>query len=757
MWQKLRIPVALIFMLLIISGVYFSVNAKFKFNFEDFFPQGDPDLEFFQQFIQEFETDDNYYMVALERKNGIFDSTFLQDVRKLTDELKSLNNVKDAMSIASLQYPIKTPFGMATIPAVHLDQPSKYTQDSIILSKDVRFVRSMVNEDLTATAINLKIVDGIDLKASGQIVNDISKTIEKYHFEDTHMLGRAYFQKSMIEMSSREIVQSSVLAGILVVLVMIWIYRRIVPVILAVIAILLAMTGFMTYIGISGQALSTMAGLYPILMIIVSTSDIIHMLSKYIEELQKGRDRSEAIKVTIKEIGLATFLTSITTSVGFATLLFSKLEPIKEVGINAAVGVMIAFGVIVLFSAVFFPLFGLESFSRKNKSDDNKWGGFLDAIYGHTLHNKKQIRLVLIGILIISAVGLTMVTTNYRLENNLPRNQKITNDYNYFEDQFSGFRPLDIAVEALDGRKIDNFEVLQEIHKVEKYLEQYSAIKSVVSYTTVAKSLNRMMNGNKESAFTFPKEERTFNSLMRYANSIPKSTTAILVNDSMTKSRISSRIDDIGAETIQQMAIDIDQWIKENVKTDIAKFTLTGTALLFDKNTFMVRDSLLKGLGFAALIVSVIMMLLFRDWRMLIISIVPNILPLVISGAIIGFAGIELEAGISIVFAIAFGIAVDDTIHFLSKYKIELDKGIPLEEAIHVTFKETGKAIVVTTIILFFGFMVMFFSSHPPSRSIGILISATLVSALFSDLYFIPGLIRFFHKRKGEKESISNK
>lgn len=748
MWQKLRIPIALIFILLIASGIYFSVNAKFKFNFEDFFPQGDPDLEFFQQFIQEFETDDNYFMIAVERKAGIFDSTFLQDVKKLASDLKELDNVKDVMSIASLQYPIKTPFGLATIPAVHLDQPSKYKQDSTILSKDVRYIRSIVNEDLTATAINLKIVDSIDLKTSSQMVNDISTTIAKYDFEDTHMLGRAYFQKSMIEMSSREIVRSSVFAGILVILVMIWVYRRIIPVILAVIAIILSMTGFMTYIGITGQALSTMAGLYPILMIIVSTSDIIHMLSKYIEELHKGRGRFEAIKVTLREIGMATFLTSITTSVGFATLLFSKLEPIKEVGINAAVGVLIAFGIIVLFSAVFFPLFGLEFFTRKRQKNNNKWVIFLEVIYGHTLKNKREIRLVLLGILVISALGLSMITTNYRLENNLPRNQKITYDYNYFENQFSGFRPLEIAVEALGGRKIDDYEVLKEIYNVEKYLEQYKAIKNVVSYTTVIKSLNRMTNGNKESAFVFPKEEREFNSLMRYANSIPKSTTAILVNDSMTKSRISSRVNDIGAETIHQMAKDIDKWIDTNVKTDVVKFTLTGTALLFDKNTFMVRESLLKGIGFAALIVSVIMMLLFKDLKMLIISIVPNILPLVISGAIIGFMGIELEAGLSIVFAIAFGIAVDDTIHFLSKFKIELDKGIPMEEAIHITFRETGKAIVVTTIILFFGFMVMFFSSHPPSRSIGILISATLVSALFSDLYFIPELIRFFLKSK---------
>ena len=174
--------------------------------------------------------------------------------------------------------------------------------------------------------------------------------------------------------------------------------------------------------------------------------------------------------------------------------------------------------------------------------------------------------------------------------------------------------------------------------------------------------------------------------------------------------------------------------------------------MLLDKNTFYVRESLLKGLGFAVIIVSIIMVILFQNIKMLLVSLIPNIVPLIISAALIGFVGIELEAGLSIVFAIAFGIAVDDTIHFLSKFKIERSKGKSINDAIEVTFKETGKAIVLTTIILFIGFLVMFFSLHPPSRSIGLLISATLVSALLADLYIIPGLIRTFFKKELQEE-----
>jgi predicted RND superfamily exporter protein len=140
------------------------------------------------------------------------------------------------------------------------------------------------------------------------------------------------------------------------------------------------------------------------------------------------------------------------------------------------------------------------------------------------------------------------------------------------------------------------------------------------------------------------------------------------------------------------------------------------------------------------------MALLFRSWRMLIVSLVPNILPLLLAGAMLGYLGIELEAGVSIVFAIIFGIAVDDTIHFLAKYRLLRGRNVPVQEAIHKTYREAGKAIVLTSVVLFFGFLVMLFSISPPSVTIGLLISLTLASAVVSDLLLIPLLLKWLDR-----------
>ena len=182
--------------------------------------------------------------------------------------------------------------------------------------------------------------------------------------------------------------------------------------------------------------------------------------------------------------------------------------------------------------------------------------------------------------------------------------------------------------------------------------------------------------------------------------------------------------------------------IRDRDTTQVS-FKRTGTGLIVDKNAEYVRRSLLLGLGGAIIIVSLLMSLLFKNIKMVIVSLIPNLLPLLMAGALLGFLGIDLEAGIAIVFAVIFGIAVDDTIHFLSKYKLARNDGKDMDEAIEITFLETGKAICITSIILFFGFLVMLFSIHPPSVTIGLLISLTLFSALFGDLFLIPVLIRW--------------
>ncbi len=740
---RLRIVIA--FAILTVLGAFFATRLKFAFSLDQFFPQGDPELEFFLKFTEEFETDINFLLVGVERKDGVFEQSFLEKFHDFSVKAKSLPGVAETQSLTKLAYPMKTPFGITTIPAIHIDKPNRYKRDKERILADERFVNQFISEDATALVMAIRTNGSIELEDSENLVTAVHELIEPYEFEDYHLLGPPNFQKEMVAMQKREVAMSTIVSAILVSLIMFFIFRRPWGIGVALVSIGLGMLLFLGLLGATGRPLNAMAALYPVLMVIVGTSDVIHIMSKYIDELRKGQGRREAIMVTVREIGMATLLTSLTTAIGFATLVTSKIIPIRDFGVNAAVGVLVAFLTVIFFTSAVLTWFRQDQIIKFGKTQQF-WERLMDWFYNYTKNNARQVAIGGLGVLLICLWGISLITTNYRIERNMPRGEKITVDFLFFENTFSGFRPMEVAVFAQGDYKADDYEVLKEMDKVENYLKQQPSINSINSATTLYKSINQMYGRNKTEAYKMPEDEKTFAKYQKLAEKVPKVSTGILISKDEKKARISTRVLDIGADSIKAVGARIDNWIASNTDPNIATFKRTGTGLILDKNSEYVRDSLLKGLGLAVLIVSLLMALLFKNLKMVIISLVPNMFPLLMAGAMLGFAGVELEAGISIVFAVVFGIAVDDTIHFLSKFKLSRDKGLSVDESLRITFMETGKAICLTTIILFFGFLVMLFSIHPPSVTIGALISLTLFSALLSDLFLIPVLIRWMIK-----------
>lgn len=720
-------------------------KLKFSFDFEQFFPDGDEDLELFREFIREFETDDNFLLVAVRRDSGVFEQRFLEQFHDFTLKCRELPHVVESQSLTKFSYPVRTPFAITSIPAIHIDQPERYEADKKRILGDERFVYNLISEDATTLVVFLKTVNSIQLGQARELMAALDELIGRYDFGEFHYLGRPYFQKELVDMQKREIAVSAIISGILVTIVMFFIFRRAWGVALALFSIGLSMLLFMGFLGATGRELNAMAALYPVLMIIVGTSDVIHIMSKYIDELRKGHHQEKAIVTTIREIGLATLLTSLTTAIGFASLLSSRIGPIRDFGVNAAIGVAIAFLTVLFFTTSVISWFHAGQIIKLGRGQA-LWEQWMERLYQFTRRKPGPIAIGGLAVLLLSAWGISRITTNYSIITNMPSGKKITADFQFFERELTGFRPLEFAVFAQNGYRANDYEVVREMDKVENYLHRSPAVQAIGSITTVYKSINQMMHNNNPEAFEMPDNKSEFLRYRRLAEQTPKLNLNVLLSKDEKKARITSRIKDIGADSIKQFGNRLDTWILENTDTTVVKFQRTGTGLIIDKNAEYVRRNLIEGLGMAILIVSFLMALLFRNLKMLVISIIPNVFPLLLAGALLGFLGIELEAGVSIVFAVIFGIAVDDTIHFLSKYKLVRSRGHNVEDSLRITFLETGKAIVLTTVLLFFGFLIMLFSIHPPSVTIGLLISLTLASALFSDLLFLPVLIRWFYR-----------
>lgn len=769
----------------VFSVVMALTRLEFSFAFEDFFPEGDPDLEFFMEFRERFEPDDNFLLVALRREEGAFEEKFLNKVLDFSNKIKRIEFeisstskeidgeqfriVKDsasntekilvrpilsAQSIVNFQYPVKTPFSMMLLPAIHLDEPERYEKDREKILNDERLVNSLVSEDGKTLVVFSKTVNNIQQETAEKLMARINELLEEMNFEEYHILGRANFQTELVSLQIKEFILATVVSGILVLVVMYFIFRRFWGIVISLSSIVLGLVLFVGFLGAWGRELDTMAALYPVIMIIVGTSDVIHIMSKYIDELQKGKGRMEAIRTTMREIGLAILLTSTTTAIGFASLYSSRIPPIKNFGINAAVGVMIAYVTVLLFTTAALSFFKSDKIIKVGKGI-TFWNDLMNWFYHTTKDYPRRIVAGMAVVLLICAWGLSMVSTNTKIEKILPLRQKITADFQFFEKEFSGFRPFEIAVMTKEGHSVNDFEVVQQMAKLENYLDTFPAVQSVRSITTLYKSINRAYGNDRVEAYKMPQTEARFKEYQELMSRLQGGMAGsnVLVSENGQNARISARVLDVGADSIKRITEAIDTYIARNLDTTLANFRQTGTGVIVDKNSEYMRDSLIQGLGFAILVVSLLMALIYRNAMMVIISLIPNVFPLLLAGAMLGFAGFELEAGTAIIFAVVFGIAVDDTIHLLSKFRLMRGQGLNVDESIRITLLETGKAICLTTVILFFGFLILLFSSNPPSLIVGSLISLTLFAALLSDLFIIPVMLRAWIKDDAHEDT----
>ena len=764
------------FLIFALLGSYLAATRlRFSFDLEQFFPSEDPDLAFFMEFKARFEPDDNFLLLALYREQGIFEQGFLQKANQLSEDLRNLElplkrlaetdsldgeqfykrndslfvkPIQRLQSILDAQYPIKTPFGLTSLAAIHIEDPERYEDDKTRLLEDPRFAGSLLAKDGKSLVLAMKTVDNIQQEPAEKLIAAVHERLKHYGFQDYHILGRANFQTEMVALQIKEFILSCVVSFLLVLGVMFLIFRKFWGVVIASTSIMMGLGVFVGMLGLLGATLDTMALLYPIVMIIVATSDVVHVMTKYTDELYKGKTRKEAMNLTLREIGLAVLLTSVTTAIGFGSLLSSKVEPIKYFGIYAAMGVLLAYATVILFTTSFLSLFERKDIilDRDTSQVNGWWTKTFDQVYQFSKNYPKSIALGTSLFLLLCFWGISKVHTNTQIANILPKNNKLTEDFVFFEQTLGGFRPFEVAVSLKAQAQVDDYAVVKALADLETEMAKYPALQSPASISILYKSLHRAFNGDQAEFYTMPDEE-DFERYNKFVSKFKKTgELGMLISQDERHLRLSSRVLDVGADEISRIQAGLDAWIAANVPKDLMEIKQTGTGIIVDKNSEYVRDSLLWGLGFSVLVIGIFMVFLYRSIKMLFIFLLANLIPLLFAAALLGFMDVPLEAGVAIVFGIVFGIAVDDTIHLLGRYRLLRNQGLDLEERIRVMLQETGKAISLTSIILFFGFLILLFSSNPPAVIVGSLISATLVSALVIDVLILPPLLRWLDK-----------
>lgn len=742
-----KIIFALIIVGIIISFVFIP-NLKVEYDLRSFFVEKDQDIDFHNDFREKFDSDENILMLAIHTKTGIYNYDLLSKINDLTIECRNLPHVIDASSITTIKDMVKTSMGVISFPFLHFRDSLRYKSDSSKIAKDPRVNAWFVSNDAMSATVVLETEQNLDTQAKNILITELDKLVEDYSFPEVHFAGTLNYETRYYRMISKEMRLNILLCTAMIVLVLILIFRTLSGVLLPAITVIIAMIFLYGFLGILNKPLNVLSTLFPTIMLVVGTSNLIHIISKYKDLLAKGKQKKLSIIETFKELRITIFLTSLTTAIGFFSLSISSIKPFRDFGLEAGVGVLIAFVVAITFIPAALYTLKAISIYKKRKSNLTVWSGVLDRIYYVVIKFPKRIIFTTILILVVSMVGIFRIDTNSYILSNFSNNSPIKKDFHFFEENLSGVRTFEMAIRVKNRDSLTNINVLKEVDKMHTYLENNPDFGEVYSPVTIYKYFNQIYERRISSAFKLPISQSIINKYDNEALKINQKLYHQFIDSTRTWGRITARMKDIGTDKVKLLNNKIANWINYNIDTNIVEFRNTGLAFLSDKsNDYLLRNMLLS-LVIAFIIVSIIMLLLFKDFNMVIISLIPNILPLLVTVAIMGFTGIILNGPISIIFTIGFVIAVDDTIHFLSKFKLELNKGKNVKNAIRTTLHETGKAIIITSIILFFGFIVLLHSDIKEVFNMGLLIGIMLVTAVIADFFLLPVLLVYFFKER---------
>jgi predicted RND superfamily exporter protein len=747
-FRKYRwISLALIVGLTVLLGANMS-NTKFEFNFEKLFPTDDPETAYFNEFRENFRPENDQLPIIIQRNEGVFNVDFFKKIDQLTKQLEKIDDVEYVFSLTNQNELFFTSWGvLIKKPYVDFsDFDSK--RDSTRIFKNEELLESMISKDAKAVCVFVKYTDYLSVEKSFELVDNVQKVLDKHEFDDVRMFGKAYAQKYILKTMSTEMRFFLSLSAILVALFLFIMFRSIWGVLIPQVILFLTLIWLIGTLGLFGQKINILLTVMPSIMFVVSMSDVIHLVSCYLDISKKEKDNFKAIRLAIKNVAFATMLTSLTTAIGFFSLYIVPIQPIQSFGVIMGVGVLIAFLLTFgLLPILFYWFPGRVRKSKKKQGDF--WKDKLSTWFVFVLLKRKAVLTIVTVIFLVSAFGASKLNSNNYLMDDLTPDDPFAQDIKYIGNNFGGTRTFAMTITLKDKEQdFWNVEALQEIDTIQTYLENEYGVQVRTSLIDALKVLNRGKHLGDSSYYQLPISQRHLRPLKKILKLAGKGKAIRnFIDSSELSMQIVGYIKDEGRDRVTKRNKKLFKFIaaQDNKGFDVK---ITGTAHLLDKNLKFLVSNMFFGLGISILMVALIMGIVFKSIRIALLSLIPNLIPLVIIAGVMGYMGIELKMSTVIIFSIAFGIVVDDTIHFLGKFKMELKNGYSPMYALKRSYLTTGKAMILTTLVLCAGFVIMIFSSFMGTFYLGFLLSMVLFIALLADLTLLPVLLVMFFKSK---------
>lgn len=523
------------------------------------------------------------------------------------------------------------------------------------------------------------------------------------------------------------------------------------------ITLLVVMTGVtwaFGFIGLFGYEITVLTALIPPLIIVIGVPNAVFLINKYQQEIKKHGNQAKSLQRVISKVGNATLMTNITTASGFATFIFVKSELLREFGIIASINIVCIFILALLIIPIIYSFMPLPKKKHLNHLEKKWIENVVNWMEKTVRHNRIAVYIFTVIIIVLGVVGIYQIRVSGSLIEDMPKGENFYKDIKFFEKEFGGIMPLEILVDTKKEKGVMKLSTLKKIEKINEVIDQFPELSKPISIVNLVKySKQAYYNGNPKYYQLPTSQEQNF--IFAYTQNSDGNAKMLnnFVDSTGRYARITTFMKDVGTDKMDDIQNRLQAIINKEFDAESYNVTLTGKALVFLKGTNYLIKNLIFSLSLAILLIALFMAWMFRSYQMILISLLPNILPLLITAGLMGFLGIPIKPSTILVFSIAFGISVDDTIHFLAKYRQELQaNNWRIKKSVYSALRETGVSMFYTSIVLFFGFLVFTISSFGGTIALGGLVSVTLLFAMVSNLLLLPSLLLSFEKRISNKK-----
>ena len=778
MWQRLgawviKNRVVLLIILVISTSImgYFASQVKLSYEFSKAIPTDNAKYVAYQAFKQKFGDDGNLLVIGI-KTDKLFELNTFKAYQTLQTNLKKISNVEDVLSIP-------TAINLQKDELTEQLSTYKIFADSIASQADLDVAKAnflslpfytslLYNSATNAYLMGVRInKDTLNSSRRTLIIAEINKAVEAFETStkiETHLSGLPLIRTQIADKVKNEMKYFLIGSLLLSALILLLFFRSISTTLLSLTVVVFGVLWSVGLTHLFGYKISLLTALIPSLVVVIGVPNCIYFLNKYhTNYIQSTIEDVNAKKINalidmVSKMGVVTLFCNITAAIGFAVFALTKSTILKEFGLVAGISIMIIFFIsFILLPAVLSYLPAPKAAQTKYLT--NKWiTTFLLKLESWVLNHKKTVYIATAAILAFAVVGIFKLKSVTYIVDDLPKTDKIYTDLKFFENNFNGVMPLEIVIDSKKPNGLRKPGVFEKIDSLAQYIGTQKGLSKPLSLSEGFKFLYQGFSGGDSLAYSFPNEAIVSKSLAEIRKQLKKEDTAVknsavtkmflpFIDSTMQYTRISVSMADVGTKELPVILNGIETRANELFDTTEHTVQLTGTSITFLEGSQFIINGLKESVFWAFLLIALCMLYLFKSVRILVCSLLPNIIPLIITAGVMGWVGVPLKPSTVLVFSVALGIAIDITIRFLVNYKQELTHyNNNVIETVKATIKNTGLSIVYTSLVLTAGFILFCLSGFGGTKALGWLTSLTLLVATITNLVLLPVLLITFNK-----------